>query len=133
MYPQAAPDFETTTKSGHFDCAIAIPSGLPATWATPIAYVIGAVNKTFAESPAYLHYAVFPNEVLFVSSNAQVRDEIRTLATNVLQKMANPTYTFRLQVTGVRPLNDEQLRVLLRGMGGKITQLAYTDALAGQD
>ena len=127
------PDFSTTTKSRHFECSVVIPPGLPAMWETPVAYILGAVNKAFAETPAYLHFAVFPNEVLFVSREAQVRDEIQTFATNVLRKMAHPTTTFQLQVTGIRPLNDEQLRVLLGALGGNITQLKYTGNLGGQD
>ena len=128
------PSFENTAKEGHFDCEVTIPSGLPATWEKPTAYIIGAVNKTFADNPAYLHYVVFPSAVLFVARDAQARDEIKALATTVLQRMYKPAmFTFRLRVTGIRPLNSDQLRVLLRSLGGEITELRYSDDLTSGD
>ena len=97
--------FDTPAKDTHYACEIVLPPGLPKTWRQPAHYVIGAVNRKFADDAAYLHAIDFTESVMFIASEQGVCDKIQALAKSLVDRPAS--YTFRLLLEGVSPLNDE--------------------------
>ena len=120
------PDFDTPIKSGHFGCEINVPLNLPATWAKPRAYIIGAVENKFGDNAAYLHWVSYPTSVLFITSDAALSEEIQSFSASLVEKMAHTTSTFRLRLRNVSPLNNEQIKVLLAALGGEVLRVEFT-------
>ena len=128
------PSFDAPTKGGHFACEIVLPPDLPATWGKPQAYVISAVNNKFGDNEHYRHVASPPpNNIMFITSDEDLRDTIQTFAGALVKRMAKTTRSFRLRLTGTSLLNDDQVKFLLLKLGGDLINFRFTGPHASAD